>query len=240
MVSNLINVEHILMEDDDFERLLGGWGDEVTPEALLAGGLRWEIERCAPPPALALLPLDAARATVGTRVRYVDSAHHTDYAVPDYRIWEWSGRMDDAVTAATEQDWARHKVARFEGRPMSLMRAESGAWRAEVWVSQCDTPDPHDSHVWGVASRVTDDAVPELLRPTPSQHAGPLTGRRVILTSPDDAVTGYRAVSEPHHGQHGIVVTVVDEATYWTLGTTFDESWSQMARWPIDAVWVAP
>lgn len=223
------------MDDDEFKRLLGDLSGEVTPDALLSGSLAWDVERCVAPPALALLPLAAAGAMRGTRVRYVAG----DYAVPDYRIWHWDGGQEKA-TVATEQDWYRHEVARFSGRPMSLMRAEPELWRAEQWVSQHNAAPSSEASAWGVAARVTDDAVPEVLRPTPAQHAGLLTGRAVILTSPEGAETGFRAVSEPHHGQSGIVVTIVDEATYWTLGSGADKPWGQLARWPIDSVWVAP
>jgi hypothetical protein len=211
---------------------------EPTAGNIAAGGGFW-VDPTAGPPLVALVPLSSYSTSVaGSRVRR--RSGEGDVWLADLRAW--AEPSDGVVRLVHEADWYRLRVAHLEPPllPISYDVDVAGVY-VEQYVTSPDPTASDDSNPNAWLGRVHEDRLnPPPIAPVQARRAGPLLGRRAIICSQGDIVTGVRVVSEPLDDGQGIVVNTIGEAD-WHVHAGLNpgvDVWRSFRAVPIDQLWV--
>lgn len=213
---------------------------EPTADNIARGGGFW-VPLDLPPPLTALVPLSELQGpVVGRRVRRVIDVDRTAW-MSDLRVW--SEPIDGKTHLVREADWCRVKVAQIdpECAPSLIYAVRVAAVYVEQYVTSTAAP-PDDDGPLAWLHRVQPrgaDLAP--IVPIRARHAGYLTGRRAIITTPTTTETGRRIVTEPVDcGELGITVGHIDEAAWHVMGslTPGVAWWQSIQETAIDQVWI--
>ncbi|WP_203663176.1 hypothetical protein [Actinocatenispora rupis] len=155
---------------------------------------------------------------------------------PD-RGWRGDLRADDAVRhgdtdlvpVLVESDWYRAEQDQVEVFA-PLVPIE------RVWVERTGTAPAGGGNQRDLLSRLVTLDAPAPRTPVPARDAPGLTGRRVVVVSPDDQRRDLRAVTEPfQHDDGSIHVRICDESDWYRWAFTGQPA--RCTEVPVYLVW---
>lgn len=131
--------------------------------------------------------------------------------------WRYDHRADDPVTndgqtfvpALLEADYYRAELDQIEVfAPLVPI--------TQVWVEQLHAPQSRPATTpENLLTRLVTLTAPPERHPAPARDVTPLTGRRVILTSPTQEQRDLRATTEPYQNPEGDICIRICEEPHW-------------------------